>query len=168
MPTSSHRVAVSSSRAQLARLFSIVGQPGAQTKAISRDQVRKLKGSLSKSLESGGRISPRLATELQRIDSECRFTSAARAEFQTLLGALGLDSAFPIKMPLVCEPSWFRYPHPLKHYRSHAQPPVEADVVIIGAGLTGASAAYHLRNAITKGLRVVVIDRGSPACEASG
>jgi glycine/D-amino acid oxidase-like deaminating enzyme/CRP-like cAMP-binding protein len=42
-------------------------------------------------------------------------------------------------------------------------------VVIIGAGLTGASAAYHLREAIhSRHLRVVVLDQGDPACEASG
>ena len=71
-------------------------------------------------------------------------------------------------MPVNSEPPWFRYVHPLKHYRSHAQLPEEADIVIIGAGLTGASAAYHLREAAALGLRVVVLDRGSPACEASG
>jgi FAD dependent oxidoreductase len=168
MPTSSHRVAASSSRAQLAKVFSILGARDAQARPISREQVRSLKASLAELLDRGGRASKQLATELQRTERECRFTSAARAEFQTLLGTLGLDSAFPIQIPVDSEPFWFHYAHPLRHYRSHAQLPPEADVVIIGAGLTGASAAYHLRDATAEGLRVVVIDRGSPAGEASG
>jgi len=168
MPTSSHRVAASSSRAQLAKVFSILGARDAQARPISREQVRSLKASLAELLDRGGRASKQLATELQRTERECRFTSAARAEFQTLLGTLGLDSAFPIQIPADSEPFWFHYAHPLRHYRSQAQLPPEADVVIIGAGLTGASAAYHLRDATAEGLRVVVIDRGSPAGEASG
>jgi len=39
------------------------------------------------------------------------------------------------------------------------------DLLIIGAGLTGAAAAYHLRNS---GRSVVLLDRGDPAGEASG
>jgi len=39
------------------------------------------------------------------------------------------------------------------------------DVVIIGAGIIGSSIAYALSRATT--LRVVVIDRGTPGCEAS-
>jgi choline dehydrogenase-like flavoprotein len=43
------------------------------------------------------------------------------------------------------------------------------DVLIIGAGLTGASAAYHLGPAVRdRSLRVALIDRGDPATEASG
>jgi glycine/D-amino acid oxidase-like deaminating enzyme len=38
-------------------------------------------------------------------------------------------------------------------------------VLVIGAGLTGASAAYHLA---ARGLRVAVVDAGEPATEASG
>src|SRR5579863_4054496 len=135
MPTSSHRVAASNSRAQLAKFFSILGEPGAQPRRISRQQVRRLKASLAELLQSGGRVSKHVASKLQRIERECRFTSAARAEFQNLLGTLGLDSAFPIQIPVDSEPSWSRYVHPLKHYRSQARLPPEADVVIIGAGL---------------------------------
>jgi glycine/D-amino acid oxidase-like deaminating enzyme len=43
------------------------------------------------------------------------------------------------------------------------------DVLIIGAGLTGASAAYHLGPAVrNRSLHVALIDRGDPATEASG
>ncbi len=176
-PQACHRMRISSkhsasspsrSRAELAGPLSVFSAPGSQGRHISSKQVRKLKAAIANSLDSSGHASKQLAAELQRIEKECRFTSAARAEFQTLLGALGLDSAFPIDVPVNSEPPWFQYAHPLKHYRSHAQLPAEADVVVIGAGLTGASAAYHLRDAAAQGLRVVVLDRGFPACEASG
>ena len=167
MPTAGQCPAPSASRADLAKLFSVLGDAGSQGRPISRERVRRLKAAVAESLDRRGRASPQLAAKLQRIERECRFTPPARTEFQTLLGALGLDSAFPIQVPVDAEPSWFRYVHPLKRYRSYAQLPAEADVVIIGAGLTGASAAYHLRDK-TEGLRVIVLDRGSPAGEASG
>ena len=44
------------------------------------------------------------------------------------------------------------------------------DVLLIGAGLTGASAAYHLAPAVRdrRLLHVAVIDRADPATEVSG
>jgi glycine/D-amino acid oxidase-like deaminating enzyme/CRP-like cAMP-binding protein len=155
------------SRAELTKLLSVVGGFGAQSKPFNREQVRKLKAAIADSLGKRGRASPQLAGELQRIERECKFTSTGRVEFQTLLGAIGVDSALPLQVPTNREPCWFRFEHSLKHYRSHAQLPNEADVVIIGAGLTGTSAAYHLRTE-AKSLRLVVLDRGSPAGEASG
>jgi glycine oxidase len=43
---------------------------------------------------------------------------------------------------------------------------IRADVVIIGAGVIGAAIAYELSRRTT--LRVLVIDKGTPGCEASG
>src|SRR4029077_10415524 len=156
------------SRAKLIKLLRVQSTAGSKGRLISREQVCRLKATLAESLERGGRVSRQVAAELQRIERKCRFTTSARTEFQTLLGTLGLDSAFPIELPVDSEPSWFRYAHPLKQYRSHARLPAEADVVIIGAGLTGASAAYHLRDAAKQGLHVIVLERGCPAGEASG
>ena len=42
----------------------------------------------------------------------------------------------------------------------------EVDVVVIGGGIAGASCAYHLCG--THGKRVVVLEQGSIACEATG
>ena len=166
MPTSSQRRA-SSASPQIAKSLSALAGINSQARPVNCERVRRLKGVLAESLGKNSRPSKQLTTELQRIERECRFTPAARAEFQTLLGMFGIDSAFPIQVPVNSEPYWFRYGHPLKHYRSRPRLPTEADVVIVGAGLTGASAAYHLRNA-AKSLRVIVLDRGSPAGEASG
>ena len=67
------------------------------------------------------------------------------------------------------QPYWFRGGQPLAGFRSHAELPARADVVVIGAGLTGASAAYHLAElAAGRPLRIVVLDQGDPAGEASG
>lgn len=157
-----------SSRYEITRLLSILSSYGHKAKPVASEQVRQLREALLDSVEQKGPISRPLACELQRIEQEYRFTSSARAEFQTLLGMLGLDSAFPIQVPVNHEPCWSRYEHPLKKYRSRHQLPSGADVVIIGAGLTGASAAYHLRDAVAQGRRVIILERGSPACEASG
>jgi glycine/D-amino acid oxidase-like deaminating enzyme len=106
-----------------------------------------------------------LRRELQAIDRACRFSFDALRLFQDLLGRLGVPTSRPLLLPLRSEPFWHRGAQPLANYRSSPKLPTTADVVIIGAGLTGAAAAYHLRNS---GLVVVVIDQGDPAGEASG
>src|SRR6202008_4246999 len=118
--------------------------------------------------DAAARPSSVVAAELQRIERDCVFTTSAARHFQDLLGRLGVDSSRPIGIPEDDQPFWFRTGHPLKSYRSQPAPHGVADVVIIGAGLTGASAAYHLRDAARQGSRVVVLDKGSPAGEASG
>jgi glycine/D-amino acid oxidase-like deaminating enzyme/CRP-like cAMP-binding protein len=71
-------------------------------------------------------------------------------------------------IPVSHEPYWFRGGHPLAGYQSDARLPETAAVVVIGAGLTGASAAYHLAQAPSRPGRIVVVDQGNPAGEASG
>src|SRR4029077_3183480 len=63
------------------------------------------------------------------------------------------------------QPFWHRTQRPFADYRSAEELPSWADVVIIGAGLTGLAAAYHLKDAR---LSVVIIEKGDPAEEASG
>jgi hypothetical protein len=75
----------------------------------------------------------------------------------------------PIGLPTCSVPFWLGGVHPLANYQSNPELPDFADVVIIGAGLTGASAAYHLADAAReRRLGVLVLDRGDPACEARG
>ena len=64
------------------------------------------------------------------------------------------------------QPFWLRAGNPLAGYRSAARLPATADVVVIGAGLTGAATAYHLSQQTQQ--RIVVLDQGDPAGEASG
>jgi glycine/D-amino acid oxidase-like deaminating enzyme/CRP-like cAMP-binding protein len=133
------------------------------------DVVRIAEAAHERCSATHGRADDDLSHQLRALEATCEFGPGAAAHFQQLLARLGVVSSMPIGMPLDREPYWLRAPHPLANYQSHALLPSSADVVIIGAGLTGASTAYHLRaEARNQGLRVVVLDRGDPACEASG
>jgi hypothetical protein len=114
------------------------------------------------------RVSDVVARELQRIDRECEFTPAGRALFQDLLAWTGQATVHPIRIPLNDEPFWFRGPHALANYQSRPELPVSCDILVIGAGLTGASAAYHLAESLGDRANVVILDQGDPAGEASG
>jgi glycine/D-amino acid oxidase-like deaminating enzyme len=69
------------------------------------------------------------------------------------------------ELPQDDTPYWLRGDQPLAGFRSRPTLDGEVDVLVIGAGLTGASAAFHLAG---HGVRVAVVDAGDPACEASG
>jgi glycine/D-amino acid oxidase-like deaminating enzyme len=99
------------------------------------------------------------------IDQHAQFTPQGRRHFQDLLAKLALKTRRPITLPVNELPFWQRADNSLSGYQSSINFPEQADVVIIGAGLTGASAAYHLRKS---NLKVVVVERGAPASEASG
>lgn len=130
--------------------------------------VERVAASARERADGDGRAGAELRDELQRIEHEHEFTPAARQLFEQLLATLGVASSLPIGFPLDDTPYWLRDPHPLGGFRSATELPARADVLIIGAGLTGASAAYHLRDAAAAGRQVVVVDKGDPACEASG
>jgi glycine/D-amino acid oxidase-like deaminating enzyme len=116
-----------------------------------------------------GRADPAQARELQSLAATAKFTPRARVEFEALLARLGVASSLPIGLPLDDQPYWFRGGHPLAGFRSQPALPSSVDVLIVGLGLTGASAAYHLAEAMQARIRrVAVVDRGDPAGEASG
>ena len=107
--------------------------------------------------------------QLQALERNCQFTPRSRQLFEELLGRVGVASAQGISLPASDQPFWLRAGHPLANYQSAPTLPPFVDVLIIGAGLTGASAAYHLGSAVhDRSLRVAIIDRGDPATEASG
>jgi glycine/D-amino acid oxidase-like deaminating enzyme len=70
-----------------------------------------------------------------------------------------------VDLPRDATPYWLRGEQPLAGFRSNPMLEGAVDVLVVGAGLTGASAAYHLAG---RGLRVAVVDAGDPAGEASG
>ena len=113
-------------------------------------------------------VSAANARQLEQMDQEADFTPGARALFQDLLAWTGLRTAHRIRLPLNDTPYWFRGAHALANYQSRPELPSTGDIVIIGAGLTGASAAYHLAESSGDRGRVIVLDRGDPAGEASG
>lgn len=112
-----------------------------------------------------GRATEAVRKELQTIDRSNNFTAEALRIFQHLLARLGVATHRPILIPASDQPFWLRGKSPLANYQSTKKPSETADVVIIGAGLTGAAAAYRLRNS---GRKIIVLDQGDPACEASG
>jgi glycine/D-amino acid oxidase-like deaminating enzyme len=132
------------------------------------DRVRELAERISASLEDDGRVTHAMYVELQRIDREEDFSAPARDAFQDLLARVGVATAHSIRLPLNSEPFWFRGGQALAGFQSHPDLPSVADVVIIGAGLTGAATAYHLAERASSDARVVVLDQGDPAGEASG
>lgn len=113
----------------------------------------------------GGRATEGIRLELSKIDRSCRFSTDGLRLFQDLLARLGVATHRPIRLPLDARPFWLRWPNPLANHQSTKEIPKVADIVVIGAGLTGAAAAFNLRHT---GLRVVVLDQSDPAGEASG
>ena len=132
-------------------------------------EVRKLVERTDQVIASGNRGYESIRRELRKIDRRRQFSEAARPLFQDLLARFGISTAKPISLPHDDQPFWSRFGNPLAGFRSHIKLPESADVVVIGAGLTGASAVYHLADAIRdQKWRVVVLDQGDPAGEASG
>ena len=117
-----------------------------------------------------GRVTPALQRTIATLEKKHgpAFTPGARAAFQTIAAQLGARLVGPLQMPEDDTPYWLMGEHPLADHRSTERLPERADVVVIGAGLTGASTAWHLSRAAAKGLRVVVIEAGDPATQASG
>ena len=112
-----------------------------------------------------GRPTETWRRELESMDRSARFSGNALRIFQVLQAQLGIPTVRPILLPMNSQPFWHRRPHPFANYQSTIALPGAADVVIIGAGLTGVAAAYRLKDT---GLRVVLLDQGDPAGEASG
>lgn len=154
-----------SSRKNKAQSLTAIGD---RRNPIAPRHVRELSIGSVGYLDATGRATPLLARELRRIERACEFTAKGREAFQGFLGKVGVSSAKPIGIPSDDQPYWFRFEHPLKESRSLGTLPTHADVVVIGAGLTGASSAYHLREAAAGGCRVLVLEKGFPGCEASG
>jgi glycine/D-amino acid oxidase-like deaminating enzyme len=113
----------------------------------------------------GGPSTAKWRRRIEAIDRSGRFSREALLLFQNLQARLGISTTRPIALPIDDQPFWHRAQRPFANYQSTDELPNFADVVIIGAGLTGAAAAYHLKDA---GLSVAVIEKGDPAGEASG
>lgn len=142
---------------------------GAPVAPLSAADVRRLADRAVEALRGTGRLAPELRREIETLDRDGVFTPGGRGALQDLLARLGMATAHPIGVPVNDEPFWFRLGHPLADHQSHPDLPEEADVVVIGAGLTGASAAYHLADSVNEQRRrVVVLEQGDPAGEASG
>ena len=157
----SKSVSLNENNALLARRF--LDSTSARTKLSAAIVAELSYWALSKAHTVRGReiVRKRLAA----IDRTAKFTPQGARLFQDLFAQLGLKTIRNIKLPLNDRPFWQRALNPLADYISSGTFPQKADVVIVGAGLTGAAAAYHLKDSK---LKVVILDQGSPASEASG
>lgn len=119
--------------------------------------------------DRNGRADADLSTLLKSIEQRRKFSRAGTMILHDAFARLGITTTSPIGLPLDDRPFWLRAQQPFANFQSKPELPQSVDVLVIGAGLTGASTAYHLAEAAkSKGLHVAIIDRGDPAEEASG
>ena len=130
---------------------------------ITKEAMRTFTARLRSETDADGRVTPKLQATLDQLE-RLPASESARAVFQAFVAAVGGKMQGPIELPEDKTPFWLRGAnHPLAGFQSNAKLPEAADVVIVGAGLTGTSAAYHLAG---KG-KVVVLEKNDPASGAS-
>ncbi len=142
----------------------------AADKKIDVQDIEKFQRNLSLFTNKNNMMSDELQSVIFQIEGDfrSRFTPQASLQFQQAVALTGGKIRAPLELSPNSLPYWLKDPSPLANFQSRADFPERADIVVIGAGLTGASVAYHLAEAAKQGLRVVVIDSGDPATGASG
>jgi len=138
--------------------------------ALDKRAMDRVKVEARKYVDVHGRGTSELQDALYAIENEfsAKFKGQAKGVFQSIVAEAGLQMRGPIQLPLDDQPLWLKWDRPLEHFRSTPQLVREADVVVVGAGLTGGSTAYHLMDEAKQGKTVVVLDRQGPASGASG
>ena len=142
-----------------------------QASTKDQDFVSSLESGAKPYLDAHGRVTPELQSALYEVEHRYydHLDAQAQTRFQAFLASIGGKLISPQKMPESSVPFWLVEKGPLDGYRSHTSVPKHADIVIIGAGLTGASAAYHLAEEAKKGRTVLVIEaEKGPARVSSG
>jgi glycine/D-amino acid oxidase-like deaminating enzyme len=142
----------------------------AELPKVTRSDIDDLRAAAADLVDAHGRRTAALQEALYTIEAELRprFTPGAAAAFQTWVATVGARMRGPVMMPEDDTPYWHKGPNPLAGFRSTETLPGEVDLLIIGAGLTGASAAYHAAQLDGNSKRIAVIDLGDPAGQASG
>ena len=137
---------------------------------INLNGMLEIRKQVFQSTDSFGRVTPQLQAELLEVEGSFGsfFDQDASLEFQTIAAEIGAKVQSPIQLPRDDTPFWLMDSGEFATFRSSDRLPKKADVVVIGAGLTGSSAAYHLRELARAGHKVVVLEAGQPASQASG
>jgi glycine/D-amino acid oxidase-like deaminating enzyme len=137
---------------------------------VGRHDIDELRACAAGLVDAHGRVTPELQEALYEIERALRprFDRSAAAAFQSWVASVGARMRGPITLPEDETPYWQLLPNSLAAFRSTPNLPEDVDLLIIGAGLTGASAAWHASELARAGQRVAVIDMGDPASQASG
>lgn len=114
-----------------------------------------------------GRVTEPLQRAIFSVEKNhsAQFSASAAALFQEFVAQVGGKLRGELQMPRCRVPYWLKDAHPLANFQSTKALPRRADVVVIGAGLTGAAAAYYLSK---QGCDVVLLDAGDPGTQATG
>jgi glycine/D-amino acid oxidase-like deaminating enzyme len=141
-----------------------------ELREVGRHELEELRAAAAGLVDAHGRTTPELQEALFEIERMLRprFDRGGAAAFQSWVASVGARMRGPIAMPEEETPYWQLLPNPLAAFRSTPELPEEVELLIIGAGLTGASAAYHAIGLAQAGQRIAVIDLGDPASQASG
>src|SRR5205807_49802 len=123
-----------------------IGTCCSQMKLLTLKKVQRLSRQV---LSESNTNKTKVRDGLQQIEQlQSTMSKRARRWFQQLMAELIVDSTQSkpqFDVPLNDQPFWFReMTRSLYKFQSQPELPKCADVVIIGAGLSGASAAYHL------------------------
>src|SRR5688572_4258160 len=141
------------------QLLELAHQKAGQ-REVSRLDIDELRAAATGLADAHGRVTPPLQEALYTLESMLRprFDRSAASAFQSWVAHIGARMRGPISMPEEETPYWQLLPNPLAGFRSTPSLPEEVDLLIIGAGLTGASAAYHAAELARAGQRIAVID----------
>jgi glycine/D-amino acid oxidase-like deaminating enzyme len=151
-------------------LFSMAETMASSGGVFDAREMAKFTATASTLVDRHGRITPELQTVVNKVEEKLSpvFSRRAAPLFADMVGETG-GTMNGVTMPQRHVPYWLKGANPLANFQSTKKLPKKADIVIIGAGLTGGSAAYHLsKMAEKKGLTVVVLDAYDPATGASG
>jgi glycine/D-amino acid oxidase-like deaminating enzyme len=121
--------------------------------------------------DKNGRVTPQLQKTFYEFEDRyfSKLDKKTQTQFQQLVGEVGGKVHGKIILPESQTPFWHMSKGELEDYQSSKTLPDKANIVIIGAGLTGASAAYHLSQQAAKGLQVVLLEsERQPASLSSG
>lgn len=99
-----------------------------------------------------------------------QLSERGKLRYQAMLAKIGgkLLAHHPIKIPLSQQPFWLMWDQAMspRFSLSPSPMPMQADIVIIGCGLTGSSAFYHLKES---GLTVMLLEEADyPCAQSSG